>query len=70
MTETKYYDLVPAYGRDYGTAQEVTQAFWEGEDFEGDWQMGFKPCSWEDFQKGEVVNLRYQGQTKFVVVKV
>jgi hypothetical protein len=37
-----YYELTPAYGRDYKSRSEVVAAFNEGKDFDGDYQLGFK----------------------------
>ncbi len=65
-----YYELAPAYGRDYKNKKEVESAFREGKDFEGDFQMGFKPCGISDFKSGDYVNLRYCRLTKVAVVKV
>ena len=65
-----YYELAPAYGRDYKNRKEVTDAFLGGKDFEGDFQMGFKPCGISDFKPGDCVNLRYARLTKVAVVRV
>lgn len=65
-----YYELVPAYGRDYKTAEEVKAAFAVGADFEGDYQMGFKLVNKQQIPKGSTVNLRYQKLTQIAQVKV
>lgn len=65
-----YYELTPAYGRDYKTAAEVKRAWLEGQDFEGDYQLGFKPVNINDLPKPATVNLRYRGNTMLAVVKV
>lgn len=65
-----YYELTPAYGRDYKTKAEVIDAFKEGKDFEGDFKLGFKPVNIEDIPKPCTVNLRYKGQRSVAVFKV
>ncbi len=65
-----YYELTPAYGRDYKNAAEVKAAWTAGKDFEGDYQLGFKPVNIEDIPKPCTVNLRYAKQRKLAVVKV
>ncbi len=65
-----YYELTPAYGRDYKNAAAVKAAWNEGKDFEGDYQLGFKPVNLEDIPKPCTVYLRYAGQRKVAVVKV
>lgn len=64
------FELAPAYGRDYKSKAEVEAAFREGKDFEGDYQLGFKPCGISDFEPGSTVNLRYRKHTMVAVVKV
>ncbi len=65
-----YYELEPAYGRDYKNKAEVEKAFRDGKDFNGDFQMRFKLCGIADFKPGDYVNLRYSRNTKVAVVKV
>ena len=65
-----YYELVPAYGRDYKSKAEVIAAWNAGKDFEGDYQLGFKPVNREDIPKPCTVNLRYKRNTQIAVVKV
>ncbi len=65
-----YYELTPAYSRDYKNAAEVKAAWTSGKDFEGDYQLGFKPVNIEDIPKPCTVNLRYAKQRKLAVVKV
>jgi hypothetical protein len=69
---TMYFELQPAYGRDYKTKAEVIKA-WEGDqDFIGDYQMGFKPVNRStimEMHNGATVNLRYCGNRKVAVVK-
>ena len=65
-----YFELAPAYGRDYKNKAEVEAAFRAGKDFEGDYQLGFKPVGIKDFEPGTVVNLRYSGCRKVAVVRV
>lgn len=70
MLEQQYMELIPAYGRDYKNKKEVETAFREGKDFEGDYSIGFKPCSIRDFKTGVKVCLRYKKQTAVAVVTV
>jgi hypothetical protein len=65
-----YFELTPAYGKDYKTAMAVTEAWNDYLDFLGDWQMGFQVCNKQDFKPGDTVNLRYRGNTRVAVVKV
>lgn len=65
-----YYELSPAYGRDYKTKADVTAAFEAGKDFNGDYQLGFSLVNKSDIPTGSSVNLRYGGLRKVAVVKV
>ena len=65
-----YYELTPVYGRDYKNKTEVVAAWNEGEDFEGDYQLGFKLVNRHDIPKPCTVNLRYKANTHIAVVKV
>lgn len=65
-----YYELVPAYGRDYKTKAEVVAAWESGKDFEGDYQLGFKLVNKQDIPKPCTVNLRYKRNMNVAVVKV
>lgn len=65
-----YYELTPAYGRDYKTKAEVIEAFKSGKDFGGDHQMGFQYCSIRDFKPGDTVNLRYKANRSVVPFKI
>lgn len=66
-----YYELTPAYGRDYKTKQEVIAAFENGKDFEGDYQLGFKPVNIDDIRPlGGTVNLRYSNTRKVAVYRI
>jgi hypothetical protein len=65
-----YFELTPAYGRDYKTAKEVKAAWEAGKDFEGDYQLGFKPVNREDIPKPSTVLLRYSRNTKVASIKV
>jgi hypothetical protein len=64
------FELQPAYGRDYKSKAAVEAAFWEGKDFLGDYQLGFKPVGIQDFAPGSKVMLRYGGLRRVTVVTV
>ena len=66
----QYFELEPAYGRDYKTAQEARAAWEAGKDFLGDVQLGFKPVNIQDIPKPSTVLLRYSGNRKLVTVSV
>jgi hypothetical protein len=68
--KTNGTELEPAYGRDYKSAAEVEQAFRIGQDFLGDYNMGFKPCGIADFATGVRVQLRYKKNTRVAVITV
>lgn len=65
-----YYELTPAYGKDYKSAAAVKAAWLEGKDFIGDYQLGFQYVNLPDIPKPCTVNLRYAQNTKLAVVKV
>lgn len=65
-----YYELQPAYGRDYKTAKEVKEAFAAGKDFIGDYQMNFQYMSVRDLKPGDTAMLRYKRKTKVTSLKV
>jgi hypothetical protein len=65
-----YFELQPAYGRDYKTVAEVTEAWQAGADFAGDYQLGFKPVNKNDIPKPCTVLLRYKRNTKVTSLKV
>ena len=65
-----YYELAPAYGRDYKSAAEVKAAWAAGKDFMGDYQLGFKPVNINDIPKPATVLLRYARLTKVANVQV
>jgi hypothetical protein len=65
-----YFDLTPAYGRNYKTKAEVIAAWETNLDFEGDYSLGFKPVNREDIPKPCTVRLRYQQNRKFATVEV
>jgi len=56
-----YYELSPAYGRDYKSAKEVKADFDSNKDFIGDYQLGFSLVNKEQIPVGSVVMLRYKG---------
>jgi hypothetical protein len=65
-----YYELSPAYGRDYKNAKEVKEAWNSGKDFNGDYQLGFKYVNNKDIPKPCTVMLRYKGNTKVTTIEV
>ncbi len=69
----RYFELSPAYGRDYKNAKDVKAAFIGGKDFDGDYQLNFQLCSIRDLEgfKPYTANLRYKRLTQVcnVVVK-
>lgn len=64
------YELSPAYGRDYKSAKEVKQAWAEGQDFQGDYQLGFGYVNIESLPKPASVMLRYKHNMSVVCVNV
>jgi hypothetical protein len=64
-----YFELSPAYGRDFKNAKEVKTAFEDGIDFAGDYQLGFKLVNRAQLPKGATVNLRYDKMRKVAVTK-
>lgn len=65
-----YFELAPAYGRDYSKKADVIKAFNEGKDFEGDYQLGFRLVNKSQLPQGATVNLRYKRNTQVAVTKV
>ena len=65
-----FFELTPAYGRDYKTKAEVVAAFNEGKDFEGDYNLGFKLVNKEQLPAGSTVILRYKGNRQTASVKL
>jgi hypothetical protein len=65
-----FYELTPAYGRDYKSAKEVIADFNAEKDFHGDYQMGFAYVNKQQFKPGDTVTLRYKKNTKLTVVKI
>ena len=65
-----YYELSPAYGRDYKTKAEVLADWNADKDFAGDYQLGFKPVNRQQLHESDTVILRYAKSTKLVSVKV
>lgn len=68
----RYFELSPAYGRDYKKAADVKADFLAGKDFDGDYQLGFKLCNKQDLDqfKPYTANLRYKKLTQIAVVVV
>ena len=67
---SNFYELQPAYGRDYKTAKEVTDAFNNNRDFVGDFQLGFSFVNKEQLEKPYTVILRYSTNMKVASVSV
>ena len=65
-----YYELTPAYGRDYKNKTDVVTAWNAGNDFIGDYQLGFQLLNREDIPKPCTVLLRYRANRSVVSVKV
>lgn len=65
-----FYELTPAYGRDYKTAAAAKAAFDAGQDFIGDYQTGFKPINKPQVPIGSTVLLRFCNHAKVTSLKV
>ena len=65
-----FYELSPAYGRDYKSAKDVIEAFNKGKDFVGDYNLDFRYCSKRDIPAGSTVMLRYKANRQVTSVKV
>ena len=65
-------ELRRAYGKPSKTVKEVKQAFEEGKDFEftSMFHQGGRYCSISDFQKGETVLLRFNGDRGVTAYKI
>ncbi len=61
-------ELQRSYGKNPKTKAEVIQAFRSGMDFDGDYTVGFKPVSKEDFISGVRLMLRYDSNRKVAVI--
>ena len=55
-----YYELTPAYGRDYKSGKEVKAAFDVGKEFQGDYSLGFRLVNKSQIPVGATVLLRYK----------
>ena len=55
-----YYELQPAYGRDYKSKAEVIAAFDANLDFLGGYNLGFALVNKEQLPEGSTVLLRYK----------
>lgn len=66
------YTLMPAYGRDYRTADEVKQAFEGGKDFVLVSHMQETYCNKEDLiaQGASGVNIRYRNGNYIAVINL
>ena len=65
-----FYELSPAYGRDYKSAAEVKEAWATGQDFQGDYNLGFKPVNINDIPKPCTVLLRYKRASHVINISV
>lgn len=65
-----YFELLPAYGRDYKSAAEVKEAWATGQDFQGDYNLGFKPVNINDILKPCTVLLRYKRASHVINISV
>jgi hypothetical protein len=65
-----FYELTPAYGRDYKSAKEVKAAFESGKDFLGDYQLDFALVNKAQLPVGSTVLLRYKRNTQVTTLKV
>jgi len=65
-----YFELTPAYGRDYGNAASIKAAFHAHQDFQVDYQMGFSLINKPQIPIESIVALRYGGNRKVVVIAV
>jgi hypothetical protein len=65
-----FFQLTPAYGRDYKSSKEVKEAFNAGKDFEGDFSLDFKLVNKPQLPKGATVILRYKRNTMTTRVKL
>ena len=54
-----YFELSPAYGRDYKSAAQVKADFDANKDFMGDYQLGFSLVNKAQLPIGCTVLLRY-----------
>lgn len=65
-----YYELTPAYGRDYKTKAVVIADFEAGKDFAGDFSLGFAYCNKDNFRVGDTINLRFKANLSVTPYKV
>jgi hypothetical protein len=70
-----YFELTPAYGRDYKKKADVIADFEKNKDFEGDHQLGFRIVNKQDLDLAMrngpyTVLLRYKKNTMVAAYKV
>lgn len=67
-----FFELAPAYGRDYRNAAAAKADWLADKDWNGDYQLGFKPVNRTDLRRafpgGFSVTLRYDRNRKLTVV--
>lgn len=66
----QFFELTPAYGRDYKSSKEVKAAWDAGNDFVGDYQLGFRYVAKPDIPRPCTVILRYKKNMSVTTVKV
>jgi hypothetical protein len=66
---SRFYELTPAYGRDYKTAKEAKEDWASGKDFVGDHQLNFQYVNIESIPKPCTAMLRYKCKTMVTSVK-
>ncbi|HUT77406.1 MAG TPA: hypothetical protein VM285_06955 [Polyangia bacterium] len=67
---SKYYELLPAYGRDYKTAKAAKHDFARGLDFYDTAGLELKPINIAQIKPGDTAVLRYRNQTQVTSVVV
>lgn len=65
-----WYNLTPAYGRDYNSKAAVMKDWTEGKDFKLNSMRGTTYCSIRDFIKGDKIQMRYSKLMKVTVITV
>ncbi len=68
----QFFEVTPAYGRDYKTKAEVVAAWNDGKDFSGGYNLNFQLVNNESLaeHKPYTVLLRYKGNRSVTNLKV